>query len=455
MLLEFKISNFRSFNETQALSMIAGADKALPDNLIDVPDSKFKALKASAIYGANASGKSNLISAMNILKQMVIKSATRLNERDPFFPGTLLTPFRLHSQTKNQPSTFELFAQIDDTKYFYKVSVNNHQVFEEELTAFVKKSSKPSTAFTRQWNPDTKSYKWKFGTLIEKSKDKVILKDYSKRPNCLALSRGGEMSIEPLRTFYLWFQEQLYVYTLTNYTYQLFLESFALIKENENYRQKILQLLKDADTGIENIKPNEVPVDVNKIPSKVLERMKADGVDPAKLKNLGVDVEHREVDTQLPQFFDLQNDESQGTQRLFALGVPILEALENGRCVVVDELEASLHPNLVRKLIELFQSPTVNQKGAQLIFTTHNVELLDSNLFRRDQIYLTEKNRDSATELYSLWDFEKTPRNTEAFRKNYLAGRYGGIPQFGSLFEDFKFDEKTNSPDKSSSESSE
>jgi AAA15 family ATPase/GTPase len=134
-------------------------------------------------------------------------------------------------------------------------------------------------------------------------------------------------------------------------------------------------------------------------------------------------------------------DESNGTQRFFALAGPFLDALAKGTVVVVDELECSMHPLLTRKLIELFQSPEANKSGAQLIFATHDSTLMDPELFRRDQIWLVEKNRRGASELFSLYDFDTKdrPRNTEVFQRNYLAGRYGGVPKFGPTFEDLEF----------------
>jgi hypothetical protein len=132
--------------------------------------------------------------------------------------------------------------------------------------------------------------------------------------------------------------------------------------------------------------------------------------------------------------FDL-GDESEGTQRVFALAGPFLDALDFGWVVTVDELDCSMHPLLTWNLVQLFQS-SANKKGAQLIFTTHDTSLMDPELLRRDQIWITEKNAAGATELRSLYDFKEKSRSTEAFEKRYLAGRYGGIPSFGPTFED-------------------
>jgi len=140
--------------------------------------------------------------------------------------------------------------------------------------------------------------------------------------------------------------------------------------------------------------------------------------------------------------FDWEKDESNGTKRFMALAGPCLDAVENGTILVVDEIETSIHPLLMWKLIELFQSEKVNKSGAQLIFATHASEVMDLDLLRRDQIWIVEKKRGGDSELYSIYDFgtKDRPRNNEALlQRKYLAGRYGGVPKFGPIFEDLEF----------------
>ena len=160
--------------------------------------------------------------------------------------------------------------------------------------------------------------------------------------------------------------------------------------------------------------------------------------DSEKTTRFSITTEHllNDGETQIP--FSLEEDESNGTQRFFALAEPILLALSEGNLLVIDELDCSMHPLLTRKVIELFQSPEENTKGAQLVFATHDSSLMDPTLLRRDQIWLTEKRANGATELFSLYDFgaDSRPRKDTAFEKNYLAGRYGAVPSFGPFFED-------------------
>jgi AAA15 family ATPase/GTPase len=165
-----------------------------------------------------------------------------------------------------------------------------------------------------------------------------------------------------------------------------------------------------------------------------------EAVSEDRLRHYTVHTLHQIPGAAEPVEFSLERDESNGTQRFFALVGPVLDALDDGDLVVVDELECSMHPLLTGKLVELFQSPDANCQGAQLVFATHDSSLMTPSLFRRDQIWLTEKNRKGATELFSLCEMEspKRPRKGEAFEKNYLSGRYGGIPNFGPAFEDLE-----------------
>ena len=160
--------------------------------------------------------------------------------------------------------------------------------------------------------------------------------------------------------------------------------------------------------------------------------------DNEKLALFSVATEHLINGEEAPIPFSLEEDESQGTQRFFALAEPILSALSDGDLLVIDELDCSMHPLLTRKVIELFQSPEENTNGAQLVFATHDSSVMDPTLLRRDQIWLTEKRVNGATDLFSLYDFgaDSRPRKDTAFERNYLAGRYGAVPSFGPFFED-------------------
>jgi hypothetical protein len=189
------------------------------------------------------------------------------------------------------------------------------------------------------------------------------------------------------------------------------------MRKNKAFHTRVTRLLRHADMGISGVRLTEKS-----------SQLKGKYIDVRSLHEVG--------GKSPPVELDFNQAESDGTKRLFALAGPILSALDKGALIVADELDCSMHPHLTRKLIELFQNPKMNDKGAQLIFTTHDTTLMDHTLFRRDQIWFTEKNAHGATELFSLYDFKKKPRVNEAFERGYLAGRYGAVPQFGPALED-------------------
>jgi AAA15 family ATPase/GTPase len=206
-------------------------------------------------------------------------------------------------------------------------------------------------------------------------------------------------------------------------------------------------MVRDADLGISDIEVAEDKPSKDAMPETVRalfsEKLIREFMQSPEATTLAIHTIHRSLGSEEEVTFDFE-DESRGTQRFFALTGPFLDALDNGWLVAVDELDCSMHPLLTRNLVKLFQS-SANKKGAQLIFTTHDTSLMDPELLRRDQIWITEKNAAGATELRSLYDFKEKSRSTEAFEKRYLAGRYGGIPSFGRTFEDLDAEEPQES----------
>jgi hypothetical protein len=428
MLIEFSVENFRSFKERQTLSLVASSDKAHEGNLI--PREKENLLKAVAVLGANASGKSNLVAAIRATDTFIGMSATRMTQGDKIAAAD---PFCLDTDSSGEPSTFEMVLIVDDVRYVYGFSVTSERVHGEWLDAYPEDRAK--RWFERNSDDPTS---WKFGKLFSKE-DTAVLRKMT-RPNGLILSRGAELNIEPLSKLYLWFRERHMYLGAVVPSWFLRQKTLKRMKDDEAYHARVTRLLHDADVGISDIKLAEKPVQLEAIPSAMRELLSDDLM--KKLAENGlVDIRslHKVAGGDVPVEFDFEQAESDGTKRLFALAGPILDALDTGALVVADELDSSMHPHLTRKLIELFQNPKVNRKGAQLIFTTHDTTLMDHTLFRRDQIWFTEKNAHGATELFSLYDFKTEdgkPRVNEAFERRYLAGRYGAVPQFGPALED-------------------
>ncbi len=437
MLVEFRVTNFRSFNKTQTLSLVASNDKTHAGNLIE--GEKFNLLKALALYGSNASGKSNLIKAIRVMRSFITGSATTMNQGDKI-PG--IVPFRLDLDSCGKPSTFEATLIVDGTRLEYGFSATVERVHREWLTAYPQPHQKAQRWLERNFNPDTGETEWHFRGPFKKS-EKRILKGRT-RDNGLVLSRGADLNIADLSNLFLAFRKHLVVLDMSDSPTGLFVETLEYVKENPSHREEVARMIQHADFGIDAIIVKERSIPVEDLPDPVFQRApqemlrKLFGGD--SVTSVALLTAHRIHGSDDPAWFNLQQDESNGTQRFFALAGPFLDALSKGKTMVVDELECSMHPLLTRKLIEWFQSPEINKNNAQLIFATHDSTLMDLELFRRDQLFLVEKKRSGASELFSLYDFdtESRPRTTTALQRNYLAGRYGGVPKFGPLFEDLE-----------------
>jgi len=437
MLVEFRVKNFRSIDEEQVLSLIAaGKDDSHPDNLI--VSEKFNLVKAAAIHGANASGKSNLIKAIRCMEMFIENSATRMNQGDKI-PG--IVPFRLSSVSREQPSSFEVTIIIEGTRYEYSFSATATRVYSERLVVNPPAPRRRRVWFEREFDPKSNDTRWAFKTPFKKI-DERILKEKT-RDNGLVLSRGAELNVGPLLDAFHWFKSSLWVFDLSIPPLFLMHNTARHAKDDPGFMGRVCQMIQHADISIDRLSVAEEPIErqffEKYFSGEFLRELNIPG-DEEDMTRLKIQAAHTLSGGKGKEVFDFERDESNGTKRFFALCGPFLDAMEKGAVVVVDELECSMHPLLTRKLIELFQSPNANKKGAQLIFATHDSTLMDPELFRRDQIWLVEKNQKGSSELFSLYDFDTKdrPRNTEAFQRNYLAGRYGGVPKFGPIFEDLE-----------------
>jgi predicted ATPase len=428
MLIEFRVSNFRSFHQEQVFSLEASKDDTHPENLF--PCRAFRLLKAAAIYGPNASGKSNLIKAIAFASSFVRDSATRLNQGDEI-PGVV--PFRLAADAAAKPSSFGITIALGETIYEYGFSVTRERVHDEWLFARPP-GGRRQRWLERRFDPATKETRWAFRGSLRA--DRQILRERT-RDNGLVLSRGAELNVKSLTEVFLWFQSKLWVQDLSEWPARFMRMTALRVQQDPAFRDRVLRLLQHAGLGVDGLSVEERPAASDG--RMLLHSSLAAAHRYLLLSQLAVQTSHRMADTKDFRQFEME-EESNGTQRFFALAGPFLDALDQGAVAVLDELDCSMHPLLTRKLVEFFQSPGVNKKGAQLIFATHDSTLLDPELFRRDQIWLVEKNTRGESGLFSLYDFDTKdrPRNTEAFQRNYLAGRYGAVPKFGPIFEDLE-----------------
>ena len=422
MFIEFKVANFRSIRTEIALSLVANNyDTSLPDNLI-YPNlagfSKARLLKGAAIYGPNASGKSNVLAAVRFMAEFVRNSATRLTPGDP--TGTVT--FCLDSNSAKGASSFEVMAVIGGTRYTYCFSIDRERVHRESLVAYPKGS--PQNWFERTYDPHTKDYNWdhsaKFFRLDKELCDKT-------RPNSLFVSTGAQFNNAQLTVVYNWFKNGLRFLNLEGESQFAPIHTAILFEENKEIIPSMMSLLKSADLGITGAEVSHEDITLDSIrdsiPPSILRKIEAE-TKLAGLRTPLIKFKHR-AESMEDQAVDFK-EESAGTRRFFSLVGPWLDILAHGYTVLVDELETSLHPMLVKEFLKLLFSAEHNPKGAQVIFTTHNPILLDNEIIRRDQVWFTEKDEHGATHLYPLTDYK--PRKTESLARGYLAGRYGAIP---------------------------
>ncbi|TKJ34125.1 MAG: RloA protein [Planctomycetes bacterium B3_Pla] len=422
MLVEFKVANYRSFREEQTLSLVASKDTELGDNCVQ--QGKLRLLKAVGIYGPNASGKSNLIKALSTMRDIIEK---------PGKPGERLpvTPFKLHDKYSSEPSSFEVTFIHEETRYQYGFTATTERIHDEWLYAYPQGRSRDiaQTWFERKFNRKTDETEWNFGSYLRGEREK--LKDRTTN-NVLFLSAGAQWNNKQLTAVYKWFSEGFLIVLPSERPTVTTIDMVMDAQRDEELKNVwydyLDRIMRFADFGIHGINIKKQEFDPGNVP------FPPDFPDEAResvLKEykgrVRVEVEfihHAEPTGKDVHFSNLE--ESNGTRRFFELAGPWLLALTEGRALLVDELEASLHPYLVRAWIESFQKPKASGVGAQLIFTTHDTTLLDPELFRRDQIWFTEKDKHGGTRLYSMLDYK--PRKGEAMQRGYLSGRYGALP---------------------------
>ncbi len=435
VIIQFKVANYRSIGAEQTLSFVAESARRHPNNLI--PRNGYRLLKAAALFGANASGKSNFVKAIGAMQEFVRDSATRMNEGDLIAAAE---PFRLDPSLRTAPSRFEITFVTEGIVYVYGFAVNRERVDSEWLTSTREGASAIVCEFRRTFSSKSGEDDWEFNGFKEADVDQIKSRTLG---NMLALSVGTQQKVEALRPAYRYIRDGIQTLDLSSEMKALSMRTARLCQDSEEMRYDLSSLLNGADTGIADIQieaaVQRMPESHSSMPEQFNEAFQA-------LKKLTITVP-------LPRIvayrhdgggntirFDFEDDESQGTQRFFAVAGPLLDALEKGAFVVVDEMDASMHPLLTRRLLELFQrrdaySTGAVSSGAQLLFTTHDTALLDQDLFRRDQIWLAEKC-DGASTFFSLADIRPPIRNTESFLRNYLTGRYGGTPHLGLAFDD-------------------
>ena len=420
MLVDFAVSNFRSYRGEGKLSLVAAkGDDSSPLNCITSPTEKFQLLRTAAIYGANASGKSNLILAMHQLANLLVAP----NERA--FEDPTHEPFRLDPTAIDQPSSFAVSFILDNVVYKYQLSKSGAKVHFESLDAFPQ-------GRRQNWFARTGS-EFDFNSTHLKG-DKVRLQKVT-APSIPFLAVATAFDHPQLAPPAHWINTNLVSRSpALDFRGRNSDEDIGrLLHSDEDFHRWVNLFLSHADTGIQRV---EVAIE-----SRVVRRVRRrpDNVAESYVEDFPQEIYlpqfvHNGVDGK-PVLFGA-NLESLGTRRLFRLLAPIYRVLNSGSVALMDEFSASMHPSMVRALVQLFQTPEINTKNAQLVFTAHDATLLNRGLFRRDQVWFTEKDETGATDLYSLQDI-KGVRADEQFEKGYLQGKYGAIP----FFSEFDFPE--------------
>jgi uncharacterized protein len=411
MLIEFKTKNFRSLRDECTLSMVASSDKTLAHtNLLQTGIKGLPSVvRAAVIYGANASGESNVIRAIQVMREIVLGSANyQLGQ-----PILIAQPFKLDQISATEPTEFEMTFLQNNVRYQYGFSLTPERVTDEWLFAYP--TAKAQRWFQREYDPKYGKDMYFIGSHL--SGQRRVWQEATKQ-NSLYLSTAVQLNSEQLREIFSWFSNHLVI--LPDLLIPSFDHTISYILMNAD--STVRDFLVNADISIDNIL-----IDNRKTSRRRWDR--------DSVKDNIKSIISEEKDTYVPRFqhvtqngsatFEFE-DESGGAQTLFALAGPLFDILKNGSVLIMDELNRSLHPHLVHQLVALFQNPESNPHGAQLVFTTHETNLLDPEFLRRDQIWFTEKNVEQASKLFPLTEF--TPRKNEAFESRYLSGGYGAVP---------------------------
>lgn len=416
MLVQFTVDNFRSIKDPVTFSLVSGSS----DGTNSVGIGKYRLLKSAVIYGANASGKSNVLKALAFMRSLVLND-TKVVQSTDRLPHE---PFRLSTETEGASSSFEIVFFADQVKYRYGFEADSTDVYAEWL--FADERGREARLFFRDRSEDelyVNPERFREGKGVKVLNNSLFLWKCDQN--------GGTIA----RRILSWFKNMNLIFGMSPSQY---LRYTVKQMEQAGFREEIVNLVSAADLGIRNVVLQREQISSDevsglKLPDAVKKRILEDD---SPLVLVGVKAVHEKYNekNQIVEDaqFDFGNDESEGTKKYFSLSAPILDTLKNGRILLIDELDASLHPLLVANLVTLFNDPSVNKKSAQLIFATHDTNLLNQALFHKSQIWFTEKDVYGATHLTSLVEYRNV-RREDNVEKHYIQGKYGAIPILGDF----------------------
>lgn len=411
MLIRFAVGNFRSIRDQQHFTFSTSSDRmhaashCMRTGLKSVP----RVSKAAVVFGPNGSGKTNLLCALAVMRDMVLHSTT-FSAADF---AERYSPFLL-DRSQGRPTEFEVDVLLDRVRYRYAFAYDGRRICAERLLVF----------------PTGKSQRWFERTLANEhglecwapfsnnfTGPRVMWRDAT-RAQALFLTTAAQLNAQQLAPLYDWFEHGL---ALVFGSEQRDLGHLAEYVKDQRRKHLMLEFLRGAGINVHDMRVAEAP---------------AGGVRPLERGRLPAKPNHGEPT--VIEFSHLRDDgsavwipladESTGAQRLAGLFAPLLTAVQKGQVLLIDEFDLSLHPLVARYLIQLFNDPTLSKNGAQLLLTSHNTNLMDIDLLRRDEIWLMELDANAASTLLRMWHSASPPRKHELIGKRYLFGRYGAVP---------------------------
>ena len=423
MIQELKIKNFLSFKDEVVFSFEATADKTLEDYYIYEPAPGVRLLKLAMIYGANASGKSNLINAFAFIKDIVFGMVENKDEEIDFHAFEF-------DATKGQPGQFELVFWVSGVKYVYILLVNKYHIEKEQLLFYP--GTQPAIIFDRYLDFKTGISMINFGPKIKISKtakEEISLKTLRNASVFSAYSQVN-ISIPEISSVYNWFKDQLMdpinpYTTLTEY-------SDKHIQEDKEVRKQALQFIRKADFNISNVSFDEETRSISDDILKIIDtapmpKSEIDKIKKEKAIHIQTTIfEHQIVREGEVEYFKLPEErQSKGTIRYYGLSAPFFNVIKNKGVLLIDEIGSALHPLLVIHFIKEFLKKS---ESAQLLLTTHNMSILnEKDILRKDAVWFTEKGDHGATELISVADFPEF-RKELSYYNYYKLGKFGGVP---------------------------
>ena len=420
MILEFSIGNFRSIKDVQHISFTATSvvskNKEVDENNTFQATDKHRLLKSKMIYGANASGKSNFIRGLFVFLGIINSS---VKSEDAI---KAIEPFLLSTETEHEPTFFQLFFILEGVVYRYGFEATNNQIVSEWL--FGTPKNREITYFIRDKQEVEVNHKFfKEGHRFHGSlnEDNPIF-----RTNSLFLSALAAFNAEVSKKITSFLARTIIISSIVDKWIKTRADEY--LSKNEDNRIKLLNIMQKSDIGIYDL--------------QAVEMTSSEDVSNGSKKEKTIVTTHKKYDhnqqpLQKQVIFHLDFHESEGSRRMYEVAPFVINALEKGTLLIIDEFDARLHPRISKQIIELFNSSKTNPKNAQLLVVTHDTNLLSAQLFRRDQICFVEKDKYEASHIYTLAEF-KGVRNDASFEKDYLDGRYGAVPflnGFSTIFE--------------------